>query len=239
MPTCSSPSCLHSWLREQAAYTVKDGNLAVPGGRDISSAVNELLSMPFALKIATRDLHPPDHVSFANSHSPPDNVPFRSNVTISNPDDPTETRTIPIWPPHCVQGTKGAELIPELSVSKIDRIVNKGRNSKVEMFSGFADVFGRHKSDAADIDLTSLLRQNSINDIFVTGLAGDYCVKCTALDAQSEGFQVFVVEEAVKSINSSDTGWGGAKRQMEDTGIRVVSLYGPEVQKIQSALNGV
>lgn len=195
--------------------------------------------MPFALKIATRDFHPPDHVSFASSHSPPNNVPFRSTVTISNPDNPMETQTIPIWPPHCVQGTKGAELIPELSVSKIDRIVNKGRNSKLEMFSGFADVFGRHNSDAADVDLTSLLRQSNINDVFVIGLAGDYCVKCTALDAQSEGFQVYVVEEAVKSINPGDTGWGEAKRQMEDTGVRVISLHGPEVQRTQSALNRV
>ena len=185
--------------------------------------------MPFALKIATRDFHPPDHVSFASQHSSPNNVPFQSSVEISNSATPAEKRTIPLWPDHCVQGTKGAELIPELNVSKVEKIVNKGRDPQLEMFSGFADVFGGRNSSAADVDLSSILKDSRITHIFTVGLAGDYCVKFTALDARSEGFQVYVVEEAVRSIDSGDSGWGEAKQQMEDVGIRVVSLHGPEV----------
>ncbi|KAL8729661.1 MAG: hypothetical protein Q9166_004610 [cf. Caloplaca sp. 2 TL-2023] len=183
--------------------------------------------MPFTLKVATRDFHPPDHISFDSSHPPPHNKAFESSTAITNPQNTSESSTIPIWPAHCVQGTPGAELIPEIDVSKIDRMIDKGRNRSVEMFSAFADAFG-NRSDAASFDLAAYFTQYGISRVFIVGLAGDYCVRCTAIDAKQEGFEVFVLDEAVKSIDSGEKGWEAAKTEFERNDIKVVSIDGPE-----------
>ena len=168
------------------------------GGRDIAPTINSLLSLPFVRKIATKDAHPPNHVSFATSHSPQHKA-FESVVTIANPSDETQLYEIPLWPAHCVQGTKGAEIIPEIDVSKMDEVVEKGKDSRLEMFSGFADVFGSKSSKTASHDLAELLHGAGITHVFTVGLAGDFCVKCTALDAKKEPIEVYVVQEANRS----------------------------------------
>ncbi|KAL8805727.1 MAG: hypothetical protein Q9182_001760 [Xanthomendoza sp. 2 TL-2023] len=219
-------------LLTRCPSTFKSGALAVPGGRELSTAINKLLAMPFTLKVATRDLHPEDHISFDTSHPPPNNKAFESSTTISNPQNPSETATIAIWPAHCIQGTPGAEIIPEIDISKVDRIIDKGQDRRVEMFSAFLDVFG-NESDAASFDLAAYLKEEGVSRVFVVGLAGDYCVRCTAIDARKEGFEVLVVEESVKSIDEGEKGWGAAKKEFEDKGIKVVSIDGPEVQNIK------
>ncbi|KAL8814034.1 MAG: hypothetical protein Q9223_006718, partial [Gallowayella weberi] len=208
------------------------GALAVAGGRELGTPINKLLALPFTLKVATRDFHPADHVSFDTSHPPPNNKAFESSTTISNPQNPSETATIPIWPAHCIQGTPGAEIIPEIDISKVDRIIDKGRNKRVEMFSAFSDAFG-NKSDAASFDLAAYMRGEGVSRIFVVGLAGEYCVRCTAIDAMKERFEVLIVEEGVKSIDEGEKGWEAAKKEFEDKRIKVVSIDGPEVQNIQ------
>ena len=175
-----------------------------------------------------------DHISFASSHPPPNNRPFESFVSVSNPSDESQSHSIPIWPSHCVQGTQGAKIIPEIDASKLDTVVEKGRDKRLEMFSVFADVFGGKSSKAASLDIASLLRTAGITDVIVVGLAGDYCVKCTALDARKEGFKTFVVEDAVKSVDPSAKGWGAAKQDLKDAAIHIVSMGGPEVTKIRS-----
>lgn len=207
--------------------------MAVSGGRDIAPAINELLSLPFALKIATKDWHPSDHISFSTSHDSPDIVPFKSTVTIDDPDHSSKSLEIPIWPVHCVQGTKGAEIIPEIDVSKIDQVVQKGRDKRVEMFSGFSTCFGA-KSDAASHDLGELLRKADISHVFVAGLAGDFCVRHTAIDAKKEGFIVCVIDEATRSVDPGSEGWGAVKRELDDNGIHVVSIKGPELNALRS-----
>ena len=202
-------------------------------GRDIALAINSLLSLPFALKIATKDFHPLDHVSFETSHPPPDNKPFESQVEITNPRDPSESQKIPIWPVHCVQGTKGADIVPQLDKSRLDKIMEKGRDRKVEMFSAFADCFG-NKTEAASIDLTEILKEASINYIYITGLAGDYCVRCTAIDAKKEGFNVCVVEEATRSVDAGERGWGAAKKELQQLGVEIASIGGPEVERVRN-----
>ncbi|KAL8859069.1 MAG: hypothetical protein Q9178_004332 [Gyalolechia marmorata] len=176
--------------------------------------------------------HPTDHVSFDTSSQAPNNKAFESSTTIWNPQNPSQSVTIPIWPVHCVQGTPGAEIIPEIDVLRFNRIIDKGRDSRVEMFSAFADAFG-NKSEAASFDLAAYLKENGISRVFVVGLAGDYCVRCTAIDARKEGFDVYVVEDAVKSIDTGDDGWGATRGQLEKAGIRVVSIDGDEAQNIQ------
>lgn len=208
--------------------------MAIAGVREIAATINDLLDLPFALKIATRDFHPADHISFDASHDPPKTA-FESFVKIKNPSNDEEAE-VPIWPAHCVQGTKGSELIPELDVSKLDEIVDQGIDKNIEMFSGFADVFGSKSSKAASQDLASLLTRKGITHVFVVGVAGDYCVKCTALDARKEGFQVYVVDEATRSVDSGRQGWGAARMQLEDKGIRIISAHGPEVEEVKEQL---
>ena len=203
------------------------------GGRDIAPTINSLLSLPFVLKIATKDAHPQDHVSFARSHSSQYKA-FESIFSITNPANETQSYKIPLWPAHCVQGTKGAEIIPEIDVSKVDKVVEKGKDSRLEMFSGFADVFGSKSSEAASHDLAELLRDAGTTHVFIVGLAGDYCVKCTALDAKKEGFDVFVIHEATRSVNAGEKGWGAATKEMEKAGIEIISIEGPEVEKVKS-----
>ena len=190
--------------------------------------------MPFALKIATRDFHPQDHVSFHTSHSPPNNKPFQSSVNIHDPGDESRTHEIPIWPVHCVQGTKGAEIILEIAGSKFDMIVEKGRDKRLEMFSAFADVFGNKSSEASSIDLADTLKDAGITHIFVVGLAGDYCVRYTAIDAKKEGFEVFVVEDVTRSVDAGEKGWGAAKEDMEMKGITVIRFHGPELERVKN-----
>ncbi|KAI4249671.1 MAG: hypothetical protein L6R40_000460 [Gallowayella cf. fulva] len=148
------------------------------------------------------------------------------------PPNPSETTTIPIWPAHCVQGTPGAEIIPEIDIAKIDRIIDKGRDRSVEMFSAFSDAFG-NQSDAASFDLGAYLKKNGIKHVFVVGIAGEYCVRCTALDARKQGFDVCVVEDAVKSIDSGEKGWEAAQMEFGERRVRLVSSDGPEVQDVK------
>jgi len=141
------------------------GALPVPDGDAISPRVDELLdSGRFDLVVATRDWHPPDHASFEAQGGP--------------------------WPPHCVQGTPGAELHPSIDRSRVDAIVDVGSGQSDEGYSGF------EKSDLAQI-----LRSNDIDAVTVVGLATDYCVRATALDALREGFAVTVDSEGVRGID--------------------------------------
>lgn len=196
--------------------------------------INELLSLPFVLKVATRDWHPAKHISFASSHLPPNNKAFESSVIIKNPSNQREERSIRIWPTHCVETSQGAEIIPEIDVFKIDTIVDKGRDERLEAYSAFADVFGGKTSAAASHNLVELLSKSSVSHVFTVGLAGDYCVKYTALDASKEGFDTVVVADAVKSVDPGPSGWGATTKELENAGVRLVQLHGPEVAKVRS-----
>src|SRR3712207_4906891 len=129
------------------------GALAVPEGDRIADRIDALArSGDFDLVVATRDWHPPDHGSFAEQGGP--------------------------WPPHCVQGTPGAELHPALDRSLVDVVVDKGQDPGTEGYSGFEAT-----------ELGTLLRERGIDAVTVVGLATDYCVKNTALDALREGLR--------------------------------------------------
>lgn len=209
------------------------GSLAVSGGRDIVPLINDLLSLPFSLKIATKDYHPQGHISFDTSHDPPNNTAFKSQVTITNPFNPSETKKITLWPVHCVQGMPGADLIPELDTSKFQVIVEKGRDKRVEMYSGFQDVFG-NRSDAANVDLAALLRCHAISHLYTVGLTGEYCVKYTAIDARREGFEVYVIEEGTRCVDNGEGGWGAAKQELHQAGVQVISIKDPQVDKVKN-----
>jgi nicotinamidase/pyrazinamidase len=144
---------------------VPGGALPVPDGDAIAPRVAELLdSGEFDLVVATRDWHPPDHNSFAAQGGP--------------------------WPPHCVQGSEGAELHPSLDRARVDAVIDAGYRPELEGYSGFEET-----------DLERVLREHEIESITVVGLATDYCVRATALDALREGFEVVVDRDGVRGID--------------------------------------
>ncbi|KAJ4299765.1 NAD(+) salvage pathway protein [Kalmusia sp. IMI 367209] len=185
----------------QEDFCPPNGSLAVAGGRDIVPLVNDLLALPFPLKIATKDFHPQDHISFASNHEAPNNKPFESLITISNPLNPSETQETRLWPDHCVQGTKGSELLPELDTAKVHVVVEKGQDKRVEMYSAFADPF--ENPCVSKSGLAKLLHEAEVTDVFVAGLAADYCVRYTALDSAKEGFKTRVIGEATRAVDPS------------------------------------
>jgi len=188
------------------------------------------LTYPFTTKIATQDWHPKSHVSFASNHSAPNNVPFESETTIANPSNAAEKITTRLWPDHCVQHSSGAELHPGLDAKSFDEIVRKGQDERVEMYSAFAAPF----SDpvVAESELDSVLKGKGITDVFVVGLALDYCVFHTAVDAAKRGYRTWVVEEATGIID--EDGRKGVKKGFEKDGVRLIGLDGEEMKRVKS-----
>ena len=200
-------------------------------GRDIIPTVNALLDLPFAIRVATKDWHPVNHISFASSHA--GKKPFEDFTTITNPRNPSETYETQLWPDHCIQNTKGAELIPELDTKKIDKVIEKGQVKEVEMYSAFYDPL--EKPRVSDSGLAGLLKDKGITDVYVVGLAYEYCVKCTAVDAAKEGLRTFVVAEGTRGIDENERGREKVKKELKSQGVEVVSMKGEEVAKIINA----
>jgi nicotinamidase-related amidase len=198
----------------------------VTNGRDIIPIVDKLLDLPFVIKIATKDWHPQNHISFASNHV--NKKPYVDFTTIINPSNPAETYETRLWPDHCVQGTKGAELIHELDMSKIDKIVEKGQVKEVEMYSAFYDPL--EKPRVSDSGLAGVLREKGVTDVYCVGLAFDYCVKCTAVDAAKEGFKTYVVGEGTRAVDPSV--WEEVKGELKGKGVEVVNCDGDEVARV-------
>ncbi len=194
------------------------------------TTVNKLLSLPFVLKIATKDWHPQDHISFASNHA--GKQPFIDTTIIVNPFNGTETYESRLWPAHCVQNTPGAELIPELDTSKVDEIIEKGQRREVEMYSAFYDPLERPR--CSDSGLAEKLREKGVSDVFVVGLAFDYCVRATAVDSAKEGFRTVVVSEGTRAVDPE--GWEKVVGELRERGVEVVSVDGEEVAKVGSSL---
>jgi nicotinamidase/pyrazinamidase len=173
------------------------GALAVAGGDEIAAPINALADH-FDLVIATRDWHPPDHGSFEGVEV--------DQARWEGTDPPG------IWPVHCVAGTEGATLHPALERARVDVIVDKGQSPHSQGYSGFQNT-----------DLATLLRDRGVDRLFVTGLATDYCVKNSALDALREGFSVAVVEDAIRAVNVHPGDGERALKEMSDAGADVVS----------------
>ncbi|OJD14765.1 hypothetical protein AJ78_04915 [Emergomyces pasteurianus Ep9510] len=224
----------------QEDFCPPNGALAIPGARGLAPVINSLLSLPgFVVKISTQDFHPLSHVSFAITHPPPNYIPFQSTIALKNPAPGKETETKPqrLWPVHCVANTPGACIIPEIDAGKISVNIRKGMDARVEMYSAFGDVFGNCncvETGGVNLDLEAVLREHQASDVFIVGVAGDYCLKSTIVDAADKGFRCFVVEEGTKCVDQGE-GWETAKKEMEDHGVRIVSIDGPEVARIKDS----
>lgn len=168
------------------------GALPVPDGDRIAAPLNRLLD-EFDLVVATRDWHPPDHGSFLGVEVDPSRW--------RGADPPS------IWPPHCVQGTPGAGLHPALERAKVDVVIDKGQDPNSQGYSGFQDT-----------GLAGLLRERGVDRLFVGGLATDYCVKNTVLDALELGLDVVVVEDAVGGVEAQPGDSARAVEEMKEAG---------------------
>ena len=176
------------------------GALAVPDGDAIIPAVNNLIDH-FDVIIQTQDWHPAGHSSFASSHKGKD--PFD---TIE-----MDYGTQVLWPDHCVQGSKGAEFHNDLNTLKSQVIIRKGFRKAIDSYSTF---FENDQETATG--LTGYLKQRGITDIYTVGLATDFCVKWSILDGIDEGFNMHIVEDAVKGIDlngSLDEAWDEMKKK--------------------------
>ncbi|AEO70566.1 uncharacterized protein THITE_2122194 [Thermothielavioides terrestris NRRL 8126] len=216
----------------QEDFCPPNGSLAVAEGRSIAPLINTLLALPaFRLKIGTKDWHPPDHISFAHNHPPPDNQPFTSTTTITNPLNPHESYTTRLWPAHCIQSTPGAALIPELDAARLSHVIEKGTDARVEMYSAFYPPLRDPPVAGADSGLAGLLRAAGVTRVYVVGLAADFCVRHTAEDAVREGFEAVVVEDATRAVEPA--AWEAVvKKEMQACGVQIVRAADWEVRRL-------
>jgi len=182
------------------------GALAVPGGNEIIPIVNNMMDS-FDLVVATKDWHPPDHGSFAANH--PGHDLFETVDLNGLPQT--------LWPVHCVQETEGAEFPVALHTDRIGKIFHKGTRPEIDSYSGFHDNGHRHSTGLADF-----LRKNGVTEITVCGLATDYCVKFTALDAIAEGFATTLHLPACRGVNLQPDDIENAIVEMRDKGVEIV-----------------
>src|SRR5437763_12922247 len=162
------------------------GSLAVKDGEQVVPVINKV-AKGFVNVVMTQDWHTPGHVSFASVHS--GKKPF-------------ETIDLPygkqvLWPDHCVEGTDGASLSKDLSIPQAELIIRKGFHKDVDSYSAFPEADGKTSTG-----LAGYLKARKIKRVFVAGLATDFCVAWTALDARKAGFEVYVVEDACRGIDN-------------------------------------
>lgn len=187
-------------LRSDTALIVVDvqndfcpgGALAVPNGHEVVPLINAL-AKHFQNVVMTQDWHPAGHASFASSH--PGKTPFET-TTLSYGEQV-------MWPDHCIRGTRGAELHADLAIPHAQLIVRKGYRSEVDSYSAFLEA-----DRMTPTGLAGYLQERGISRVFVAGLATDFCVAWTALDARRFGLEATVVEDACRAI---DTGRALAK----------------------------
>lgn len=182
------------------------GALAVNHGEEIIPVINDLQEK-FDFIVATQDFHPSDHGSFAANHkgkSPGEEIELDGLAQI-------------LWPVHCVQGSDGAEFHEELNPIKWKAIFQKGINPEVDSYSGFFD-----NARKEDTGLGDFLQNEGIINVFVTGLAQDYCVKFTALDSVSLGFQTFLITDATKAVNVNAEDGVKSLEEMQNAGVILI-----------------
>ena len=178
------------------------GSLAVPGGDEVVPIINAV-ARRFANVILTQDWHPPSHRSFASSH--PGKKPFDTiDLDYGNQI---------LWPDHCVQGSEGARLHRDLDIPHAQLVVRKGYHKGVDSYSVFIEADG-----ATRTGLASYLRERGIDSVYLCGLATDFCVAWSALDARKLGFAVAVIEDACRAIDTQGS-LAAAWERMDAAGV--------------------
>lgn len=179
------------------------GALAVRDGDRVLPVALELMTH-FDFVVASQDWHPADHMSFATQH------PGRKIGEV------IELEGLPqvLWPEHCVQGSRGAELHDSLDQRKIDRIFRKGTNRAIDSYSTFFDNDHRQSTGLADY-----LRERGVRRVYIAGLATDYCVKFSALDACELGYETYLIQDGCRGVELAAGDVAAALREMEAAGV--------------------
>jgi nicotinamidase/pyrazinamidase len=182
------------------------GALAVPGGEEVVPIVNRLAAR-FPHVLLTQDWHAASHLSFASSH--PGKQPF-------------DTVRMPygaqiLWPDHCVQGTKGAELHKELDIPHAELVLRKGFRREIDSYSAFFENDGKTPTG-----LAGYLRERGFRNLFLAGLAFDFCVFYSAKDGHAQGFAVSVIEDACRAIDTQGSE-AAARQGLAERSIAIIS----------------
>jgi len=200
-------------MMKQALILVDIQNDFVPGGAlpvaegDRVVPIANQLQKHFDLIVATQDWHPANHASFASQHAG------------KNIGEVIDLNGLPqvLWPDHCVQRSTGAEFHPDLDRSRVARVFQKGVDPEIDSYSGFFDNGHRRGTGLAEY-----LKSQGVTHVFVCGLATDYCVKFTALDARQLGFETTVVVDACRGVNLQPGDVDAALEEMRRAGIRTL-----------------
>ena len=197
--------------------TAKKGSLAVPGSDDaylakVAKATQELKAAGLPI-YATQDWHPKDHMSFASNQK--GKKPFQTMKL-------ADGRVQVLWPNHCVQNTDGSKIL--LDKSLFTAVVQKGKDPKYDSYSGFKDDGG------AKTGMDAILKKTGVKTVVVYGIATDYCVKATAMDALAAGYKVIVVQDLCRGVapKTSDAAWA----EMKKAGIKLMPSL--DMAKIKS-----
>jgi nicotinamidase/pyrazinamidase len=182
---------------------VPGGTLPVGGGEQIVPLVNRL-ARAFEHVVLTQDWHTPGHISFASSH--PGKKPFE---TVSLP-----YGTQVLWPDHCIQGTADASIHPGIQIPHAQLIIRKGYRKHIDSYSAFAEADGKTMTG-----LAGYLKERGLSRVFLVGLATDFCVAWSALDARKAGFEAVVIEDATRGIDAGGS-LGKAWADMTGAGVR-------------------
>lgn len=183
------------------------GALAVPGGDEVVDVANELLA-EIPLSVLTQDWHPGGHVSFASSYD-------RQAYELDDSVDPPRL----LWPDHCVAGSPGADFHPALKTERAKLIIRKGFSLNLDSYSAFFENDG-----ITPTGLAGWLSSLGVGSVVVMGLATDYCVKATALDARKLGLEVSIVAEGVRAVNARPGDGDAALKIMEEAGCKIITL---------------
>ena len=183
------------------------GALAVPEGDKIIPVINQLsrISSWFNVVVATQDWHPRGHKSFASAHG----KPLFEKITLNGLEQI-------LWPDHCVQGGDGAKVAQGLDTSRISHTFQKGSDPEVDSYSGFFDNGQRHSTGMGE-----WLKKRGVTDLVIVGLATDFCVKWTALDALRLGFKTIVVRDACRAVVPDHE--ASALKEVADAGGQIVA----------------
>jgi nicotinamidase/pyrazinamidase len=182
------------------------GALAVPGGEEVVPIVNRVAAR-FPHVLLTQDWHPALHLSFASSH--PGKQPF-------------DTVRMPygaqiLWPDHCVQGTRGAELHKELDIPHAELVLRKGFRREIDSYSAFFENDGKTPTG-----LAGYLRERGFRNLYLAGLAFDFCVFYSAKDGHAQGFAVSVIEDACRAIDTQGSE-AAARQGLAERSIAIIS----------------
>lgn len=183
------------------------GALAVPDGDRVVAPINRLIET-FEIVILTQDWHPPGHLSFASSHA--GQTPFATVNMAYGPQT--------LWPEHCVQGTPGADFHPALAWTKAQLVIRKGFRAPIDSYSAFFE-----NDRKTTTGLAGYLRERGVANVVLAGLATDFCVGYSAVDAARLGFRTSVVMDASRAIDL-DGSLAEAERQMRAAGVVLTSM---------------